>query len=186
MWNTLNLTVIVLSFVATLGIFGYLLLDKSPTRLYGVSFLLFLSALFIIYGLTGWASLKFRLFCYLWGGVNFFLLIMVIFKHFLPDFNLTFIFWAVSTGFSFWTFLMLIDPIYLWFVSNPLVYELCYYVVTLIKLSEFHIQIIHLKQPLISAFLTYLSVILAFLAILFVEWLVYRSLKKKSSTKKGL
>jgi hypothetical protein len=184
MVRDLNSIVVLFIWLLALSIFGYFLGKRDSKRLVFLCFFYFLCSGFVISQLTSLASLEFRFLLTLGGLYVFVLALILLYSWLSKTAYLYFSFWILSTLFSFLIFLILIDPMFNWYITNSSFARNFFYFLIDLSGGRINYSIINLKMA--WDVITCVSIILAFLVILFVEGLVYRSLKKKPSPKKGL
>jgi hypothetical protein len=184
MVRDLNSIVVLLLWLLAFTIFGYFLRKRDSKRLVFLCLFYFLCSGCVISQLTSLASLEFTFILILGALYVFVLAIILLYNWVFKTDYLPFLFWSVSTFFLFFIFLILIDPILNWYITNSSFAQKFFYF--LIDLSGGRIQYSLVNLKMAWDVITCISIILAFLVVLFIEWLVYRRLKKKSSTKKSL
>jgi hypothetical protein len=124
------------------------------------------------------ASLEFEVLMLVGIGTLVTLIMGFRFKKRNSKFNLILFFWRVTTSLTFFAFLVLANPGYICWINGPFSAQSFPILLYLSDLFQVQIESLYVYLKLIWVVITFASIILAFLIVLFIEWLIVYTLKK--------
>jgi hypothetical protein len=169
--------------LSALGIFGYSLFGLNQNRLGGLCLTVLLCSTLTILELKGVNSLEFEVLMLVGIGTLVTLILGFRFKKRNGKFNLTLFFWRVTTSLTFFAFLVLANPVYICWINGPFSAQSFPILLYLSDLLQVQIESLYVYLKLIWVVITFASIILAFLIVLFIEWLIVYTLKKMKGGK---